>query len=337
MSESRFTCRVRGFGTYVPERVLTNADFMKSLDTSDEWIVTRTGIRERHVAEDGVTTSDLAYQAALGALEDSGMRPEDITHILFATCTPDAPCPISACGLGHRLGIKGIAALDFNVGCSGFVYGLSLTRAMLTAEPDAKILLVAAERLTTRVNWTDRSTAVLFGDGAGAFMVTAGHEDPARPEPGIRIVDVILKSDGSLGELLTIKGGGSVFPYHLGDTIGPEYFLAMNGREVFKYAVRYMEQVSRDLLERNNLSVDAVDLVIPHQANQRIMEAVASRLGAERALFSTVAKYGNSSASTVPLALGDARKEGRLKPGTRVLTPVFGGGFTWGAALLEVD
>jgi len=338
MNNSNLTCRIIGFGTHVPERILTNADFTKTLDTSDEWIVTRTGISKRHVAAAGVTTSDLALPAARQALSDAGIDAEDLTHILFATCTPDAQCPISACGLADKLGIKGAAAIDFNVGCCGFVNGLALTRGMLHADPGAKILLVAAERLTTRINMTDRATAVLFGDGAGAFVVTAAIEKPGAPRKGIRIVDVVLHSDGSLGELLTVHGGGSIHPYQLGDAVGTEYFLYMNGREVFKYAVRYMAQTSAEILERNGLTVADVDLVIPHQANQRIIEAVAKRLEApaER-VFSVVADYGNTSAASIPLALGDARKQGLIKPGIRMLLPVFGGGFTWGAALLEVD
>ncbi len=338
MSNPYFACRVIGFGTYVPERILTNADLEKMFDTTDEWIVSRTGIRERHVADDSVTTSDLALHAARRALEDAGITAADITHILFATCTPDAQCPISACGLSYKLGIKDVAAVDFNVGCCGFVNGLALTRGMLSAEPNATILLVAAERLTSRVNMTDRSTAVLFGDGAGALVVTASMETPEAPKPGIRIVDVILKADGSLGDLLTIHGGGSIHPYHLGGVVGEEYFLQMNGREVYKYAVRYMAQISQELLARNNLTTADIDLVIPHQANQRIIEAVSSRLELpEEKVFTVVANYGNTSAASIPLALGDARLQGRLKPGTKVLLPVFGGGFTWGAALLQVD
>ena len=338
MSNEYFACRITGFGTHVPERVLTNADFEKMLDTSDEWIVSRTGIRKRHVSDERVTTSDLAAEAARYALNDAGVTAEDITHILFGTCTPDALCPISACGLAYKLGLKGVAALDFNVGCSGFVYGLSLTRGVLCAEPNAKVLLVAAERLTSRANMQDRSTAVLFGDGAGVFVVTAGMERPEAPKPGLRIVDVILKSDGSLGDLLTIHGGGSIHPYHLGDVVGEEYYLHMNGREVFKYAVRYMAQISLELLARNNLTIADIDLVIPHQANQRIIEAVGNRLALpEEKVFSVVAEYGNTSAASIPLALGDARRQGRIRPGMRMLLPVFGGGFTWGAAILQVD
>lgn len=324
-------CLLRGFGAYTPERILTNADLESMVETTDEWITTRTGIRQRHVVAPGQAASDLAVEAARAALVDAGLEATDLTHILVATCTPDASCPNTACIVACKLGISGVMALDCNAACSGFLYGLSLAQGLVAAQPGARVLLIASEALSLRCNWKDRTTCVLFGDGAGATIVTRD----ARNEGDAVLEDLIVTSDGSLGNLLTI-GGGTAHPYKIGDPITEEYFVSMQGRDVFKHAVRSMANVSKALLERNGLTMDDVDLVIPHQANLRIIEAVGDRLGvAAEKVFVDVQDFGNTSAASIPIALADARAKGRIAPGMRVLLTTFGGGFTWGAALLR--
>lgn len=323
---------LRGFGAYAPERVLTNADIETMVETTDEWITTRTGIRQRHVVAPGQAASDLAVEAAHAALADAALTTGDITHVLVATCTPDASCPNTACIVSRKMGMTGVMALDCNAACSGFLYGLELANGLVTARPDARVLLIATEALSLRCNWKDRTTCVLFGDGAGATVITG---DGAGGDGGASLEDIIVTSDGSLGDLLTI-GGGTAHPYAIGDTIGEEYFVRMQGRDVFKHAVRSMAQVSNELLTRNGLTIADVDLVIPHQANLRIIEAVGDRLGVDAAkVFVNVHDFGNTSAASIPIALADARAQGRIRPGMRVLLTTFGGGFTWGAALLR--
>lgn len=323
---------LRGFGAYAPERILTNADIESMVETTDEWITTRTGIRQRHVVAPGQTTSDLAVEAARAALADAGLDTTDITHVLMATCTPDASCPNTACIVARKLGMTGVMALDCNAACSGFLYGLELAQGIVAARPASRVLLVAAEALSLRCNWKDRTTCVLFGDGAGATVVTADGDATAG---GAMLEDSIVTSDGALGDLLTI-GGGTANPYAIGDSVGEEYFVRMQGRDVFKHAVRSMTQVCNDLMARNGLTTEDVDLVIPHQANLRIIEAVGDRLGfASEKVFVNVHDFGNTSAASIPLALADARAQGRIRPGMRVLLTTFGGGFTWGAALLR--
>jgi 3-oxoacyl-[acyl-carrier-protein] synthase-3 len=323
---------LRGLGFYAPERVLTNAELERMVETSDEWITTRTGIKERHVAAAGETVSDMSTQAAKAALADAGLPADALTHILLYTVTPDYYTPSAACLLEEKLGIRGKVVQDVNAACSGYLYGMEMARAILCLHPEAKVLVCAAEVLTTRTNWADRRTCVLFGDAAAAAVVTA---EPTRPGWGV-IDDVMLSSDGSLGHLLTIKGGGSGHPYKLGDTVDEDYFLFMNGREVFKHAVRNMVSVCEEIMAKNGLSFDDIDLFIPHQANLRIMEAVAKKLNLPpEKVVVTVDRYGNTSASTVGIALAELKAQGRLFPGCRVLFGVFGGGFTWGSALVR--
>ena len=322
---------IRGIGYYAPEKVLTNADLEKIVETSDEWITTRTGIKERHIAAPGETVSDMTTHAAQAALVDAGMDADELTHIFLYTVTPDFYTPSAACLVEEKLGIRHKVVQDVNAACCGYIYGLEMARAVLALHPEAKVLVAAAEVLTSRTNWADRRTCVLFGDAAAAAVVTA---DAATGQA--RIVDTRLSSDGSLGHLLTIKGGGSGHPYKLGDAIDEDFFLQMNGPEVFKHAVRSMANVGRDLMAAHGLTRDDIDLFIPHQANLRIMEAVAKKLefGPEK-IMSTVARFGNTSASTIGIALVEARKAGRIPAGGKVLLGAFGGGFTWGAALLQ--
>jgi 3-oxoacyl-[acyl-carrier-protein] synthase-3 len=326
-------CYVHGFGAYVPERILTNDDLAGMVETSDEWITSRTGIKRRHILADGECVSDAGTYAARQALAEAGLAPSAVTHLLFGTCTPDQLCPSSACTTAAKLGMPyNVMAYDFNAACSGFLYGLSQSRALLAAEPDARILLVCGEGLSRRLNWQDRSTCVLFGDGAGA-VVCSGRGEGALA----RLEDVICATDGKLRDLITI-GGGSARRYTPGEPAGEDFFLSMQGREVFKHAVRNMAQICKEILARNALSVGDVHLLVPHQANMRIIEAISSRLNfPEERVFINLAGYGNTSSASVPLALYDARKQGRMPSGTRVLMTTFGSGLTWAAGLLRVE
>jgi len=325
-------CLIRGMGHAVPDSVLTNADFERMVDTNDEWIVSRTGIKERHVALHGETCVDLSTIAAKRALEDAGMAADQLTHVLVATFSADTPIPSAACMLSHRLGLSGRVSMDLSAACSGFLYALETARALIVLHPEAKILVVGCDIVSSRTDYTDRSTCVLFGDGAGACVVTAD-------EPGVRggrVLDVLLASDGAMGDLLTIKGGGSGAPYKMGETVRRNFFVEMNGREVYKYAVRAMSSICEEMLARHNVAHEAVDLFIPHQANMRIIEAVGKRMGMpEERVFANLQHYGNTSAASVPIALSEARIQGRIKDGGLVLLGTFGGGFTWGSALVR--
>ena len=326
-------CYVHGFGAYVPERILTNDELAGMVETSDEWITARTGIKRRHILADSEHVSDAGAHAAREALADAGLAPSTVTHLLFGTCTPDQLCPSAACITAAKLGVpKTVMAYDFNAACSGFLFGLLQSRALLAAEPDAHILLVCGEGLSRRLNWQDRSTCVLFGDGAGAVLCSGRKEGALA-----RLEDVICATDGSLWKLITI-GGGSARRYEPGEPVNEDFFIAMQGRDVFKHAVRNMAQICKDILARNALSARDVHLLVPHQANMRIIEAVSSRLNfpTER-VFTNVADHGNTSAASVPLALYDARRQERMPPGTRVLVTTFGSGLTWAAGLLRAE
>jgi len=323
---------IRGLGYYVPDRVLSNSDLEQMVDTSDEWITTRTGIKERRLAAPGQTTSDLAHRAAQSALADAGLSRNSLTHILVPTITPDMPCPSAACVLSDKMGLKGRMSMDINAACSGFVYSLQVASGITRVQDGAAVLVAATDVLSSRTNFQDRGTCVLFGDGSGAAVITA--DDGAPYLAGIR--DVMLASDGGCAELLTIKGGGSRYSYRDGMPMGEEYYIQMNGREVFKHAVRNMEDLSRRIMERNQITGDDVDLFLPHQANMRIIEALARKLEMPmEKVFVNVDRYGNTSAASVPIALAEARETGRIKPGFRVLVATFGAGFTWGTAILE--
>ncbi len=331
------SCHICGLGSYVPPKILTNHDLAELVDTSDEWITSRTGISQRHILASGSNASDAAIEAARGALADAGVSAEELTHIFVATCSPDYFCPSTACLVAGRLGLssKGggrgahVMCMDFNAACSGFLYGLELARSAVVLHPDAVVLLIGAEALSRRIDFSDRSTCVLFGDGAGAVVLRGGAEG------GLwGVCDSACCADGSLHDLI-VMGGGSAMEVKKGDVLPDGFFLTMQGREVFRQAVRSMTAESLAMLERHNMGVDDIDLFIAHQANLRIIEAVGSRLGiAEDKVFINVQNYANTSAATLPLALDDARSQGHLKPGMKVLLATFGGGITWGAALL---
>ncbi len=331
------SCHICGLGSYVPPKILTNRDLEKLVDTSDEWIMSRTGIRQRHILDSGVNASDAALVAARAALTDAGVSAGELTHIFVATCSPDYFCPSTACLVAGRLGLSArseghgahVMCMDFNAACSGFLYGLELARSALSLRPDAVVLLIGAEALSRRIDFSDRSTCVLFGDGAGAVVLRGAGTGCLW-----RVRDSVCCADGSMHDLI-VMGGGSAMEVKKGDALPDDFFLVMQGREVFRQAVRSMTAESLAMLERHGMQVSDIDLFIAHQANLRIIEAVGSRLGiAEDKVFINVQDYANTSAATLPLALDDARSQGRLKPGMKVLLATFGGGITWGAALL---
>lgn len=329
-------CHINGMGAYAPSRVIDNAYLATLVDTNDEWIVSRTGIKERRMVAPGECCSDLALAAAMEALNRSGIAKERITHVVLATCTGDYVFPSTASIVAHKLGLKDVPAFDISAACAGFLYGLEIARGFAAQAPDACVLLLAAEVLTTRCNWQDRSTCVLFGDGGGACLVT-GPAVPRGKGFNAELTDIITRADGAYTDLLYIRAGGSSQPYKAGDIIGDEYFIHMDGREVYKHAVRNMTGISREILSRNGLSGEDVDLVIPHQANQRIIEAVTNRLEVpEERVFMNVHAYGNTSAASIPLALYEAELEGRFKAGMNVLITTFGAGLAWAAALLKI-
>ncbi|QCC86024.1 ketoacyl-ACP synthase III [Desulfovibrio desulfuricans] len=322
-------CHLLALSAYVPDTVLTNNDLAKVVDTNDEWIVTRTGIKQRHRLDDAENASDLGLRAARKALAEAGIEATELTHVVGATCTPDVLSPSVACIIAGQLGTQKVMAFDISAACSGFLYGLSICRALLAQDPAAKILFVCTEALTRRVNWADRSTCVLFGDAATACIVSSSSSAMAEIE------DVVCHSDGVQRDLIVV-GGGTRCRYGLGEPVGENFFITMQGRETYKHAVRNMVHVCEELLTRNGLTGTDVDLLVPHQANMRIIEAVGSRLNltGER-VFTNVEKYGNTSSASIPLALAEARAEGRIRPGSRVLMTAFGAGLTWGAALLR--
>jgi len=320
---------VLGLGHYVPEKVLTNQELEKRVETSDEWITTRTGIKERRIA-DGQTCSDLALEASKIALAQAQLDSHELTHIIVATFTPDSYIPSAAATLQAKLGVSNIPCMDVSAACTGFLYGLEVARCICKTYAEAKVLVVASEIVTSRTNFADRRTCVLFGDGAGAVILGSNQTGRAR------VVDILLHANGKLGDLLTVTGGGSSHPPQLGEPIDENYFVQMQGQEVFKYAVRYMANVCKDILVKNNLSSEQIDLFVPHQANVRIIDALRKKLELDpEKVFVNVQNYGNTSAASVPLALSEAYAEGKIKSGDKVLMVAFGGGFTWGSSILQ--
>lgn len=320
---------IAGTGAAVPEGILSNYDLEKMVDTSNEWIVERTGIRERRIAREGETTSDLAARAAQLALEDAGMSAEDVDLIITATVTPDMPFPSCACNVQGKIGASKAAAFDIGAGCSGFVYALSVAHSLIAAGMYDNVLVIGAETLSRIVNWKDRNTCVLFGDGAGAVLVRPlEHGDDG-------VMVSILGADGTRGDLLTLPGGGSAHPASHDTVDRGLHYIHMQGNQVYRFAVRIMVDATREVLAKAGLAEDDIDLVIPHQANQRLLDLAAERLGAPEKVYSNVARFGNTSAASIPIALDEASKAGRLKTGDRVLLVAFGAGLTWGAAVLR--
>jgi 3-oxoacyl-[acyl-carrier-protein] synthase-3 len=321
--------RITGTGSYVPEKVLTNLDLEKIIDTNDEWIRTRTGICERHIAADDENTSDLATRAAERALEMAGVAAQDLELIVVGTITGDYPWPATACIVQSNLGAVQAGAFDVSAACSGFLYALSCAVDRIEAGRCKKALVIGAEILTRIINWEDRNTCVLFGDAAGAVVLEAGEGDHG-------ILSTHLHADGTQLELLYQPGFGTRILPNVESLEKKDYFLQMQGNEVFKVAVRSMADVARIALVANNMSVEDIDLFIPHQANIRILEATAKRIGLrDDQVYINVDRFGNTSGATIPLALDEANRAGRIKEGDILLFDAFGGGFTWASALLR--
>jgi 3-oxoacyl-[acyl-carrier-protein] synthase III len=318
-----------GMGYYTPPQVMTNADMEKLVDTTDEWITTRTGIKERHVAPAGVAASDLGKEAALKALKQAQIKPEDIDLIILASISPDMVFPSTACVVQHKIGAINAACFDINAACSGFPYALTIAAQFIETGFYKNVLVVAAEALTHLVDWQDRSTCVLFGDGAGAAVVT-------KSQDGHGLLASYLGADGSYVDLLKMPAGGSLLPATHETVEQRLHFLKMAGADVFKVAVRTMEKAAREVLKTLNLSVDDVDCLIPHQANLRIITAVYERLGlpAEK-VFLNVHRYGNMSAASTCVALIEAIEAGIVKKDSLVVIAAFGAGFTWGASVIR--
>jgi 3-oxoacyl-[acyl-carrier-protein] synthase-3 len=315
--------RIAGTGSYLPPTILTNDELSKRVDTSDAWIQERTGIRQRHIADKSQATSDLALEASLRALDAAGMKAGQIDLIVVATSTPDYVFPSAACLLQAKLGVKGCAAFDVQAVCSGFVYGLATADNFIRAGTHKNALVVGAEVFSRILDWNDRGTCVLFGDGAGAVVLTAASK------PGIHAS--ILHADGSYAGILSVPGNVC------GGAITGSPFLQMQGNQVFKIAVKVLDEVARETVAAAGMTLDDVDWLIPHQANVRILEATAKRLGLPRErLVVTVDHHANTSAASIPLALDEYVRAGRIKPGDKVMMQGVGGGFTWGASLVTM-
>ena len=325
-NSARIYSRIAGTGSYLPSKVLTNDDLSKIVDTSDEWIASRTGIRERHVAAEGETTVDLSYHASVRALEAAGCSADELDLIIVGTTTPDLIFPSSACLLQERLGVAGCGAFDVNAACSGFLYALSIADKFIKSGDAKTVLVVGAETLTRMVDWTERTTCVLFGDGAGAVVLKA--------DADTGILSTHLHADGSKKELLWNPVGVSVGFEEDAKNAGVR--IQMSGSDVFKYAVKALDSVVEETLQANGLDRHDIDWLIPHQANLRIIEATAKRLDMpmERVVV-TVDRHGNTSSGSVPLALDEAVRSGKVQRGQLLLLEAFGGGFTWGSALLR--
>ena len=317
-------------GAYVPQRILTNFDLEKMVETSDEWITKRTGIHTRHIADENESTSDLAVNAAKLAIKRSGLNLDEIDCVICATVSPDHFCmPSTACLVAEKLGIpSGVTAFDISAACSGFIYALQISKGLIESGIKQNVLIIGAEKLSSIVNWEDRSTCVLFGDGAGAAVISARDDN--------EIIDVHTASDGGKGHLLITPAPGSANPMSQRVIDENLCFVHMNGNEVFKIAVNTLTTDVIDILEKNRIEPSKIDLFIPHQANLRIIEAVKTRLEfSDEQCIVTVGKFGNTSSASIPMAINDAYESGRLKTGSLMLLDAFGGGFTWGSALLK--
>jgi 3-oxoacyl-[acyl-carrier-protein] synthase III len=325
-----YPVRIAGTGSYLPERIMTNRELEESVDTSDEWITSRTGIRERRIAKDGEYTSHLASEAARRALEQAGVAAADIELIIVATITPDTLTPATACYVQQQIGSLKAVAFDVSAACSGFLYAMEFARHAVGAGAFRNALIIGAEKLSAFVDWNDRNTCVLFGDGAGAAVLLPSTNG------GGRILSSTLGTDGAQAELLNIPGGGSACPALPGTAPVKPAVLSMQGREVFKHAVNAMRQAAIDGIAAAGLTIADIDLIIPHQANLRIIDAIVERLDFDRDnVFINLDKYGNTSAAAVAIALDEAHRQGRIKPGDRILLVAFGAGLTWASAVIE--
>lgn len=325
--------RILSTGSYAPERILTNADLEKIVDTSDEWIVTRTGIRERHIARDDQATSDLAAIAAMRALESAGRTPEDVDLVVLATITPDKLFPATACILQEKIGLVKAVCFDVTAACSGLIYALETATSMMKVNPEYKTaLVIGAEKLSAITDWEDRSTCILFGDGAGAILL----EENGNPDQIDSVMSINLGSDGNYGRLLQVPAGGTAIPPTHKSIDERLHYLKMEGQEVFKLAVKAMASSSLRVMEEGGVTPEDVKCVIPHQANMRIIKAVGKQLKvSDDFVYANVERFGNTSAASIGLALDELNQAGKLKKGDRIVLTAFGAGLTWGSALLD--
>lgn len=320
---------ITGIGSFLPERIMTNKDLEEIVDTSNQWIIERTGIEERRIAEESIATSDIASIAAQRAMENAGIKPEEIDLIILSTITADHITPSTACIVQSQIGAVNAAAFDLNAGCTGFIYSLATAKSFVKSGMYKRVLVIGAETLSKIVNWKDRNTCVLFGDGAGACIVESC-------EQGFGMLSEELGSDGSKGEVLIVPAGGSRTPSSLETLENGSNFIQMDGREVFKFAVRIMEKASKECLEKAGISSEDLDLLIPHQANIRIIDSALKKLKLPKEkAFVNLNKYGNMSAASIPVALDEAVKSGKVKKGDNLLLVAFGAGLTWGSTLLK--
>ncbi len=321
---------VLGTGSELPSKVVTNAALEKIVHTSDEWITTRTGIKERRILDAGKGNADMAYRASVRALKNAGMDAKDLDAIIMGTATPDYPFPSSACVLEDMLGARKVFSFDVNAACSGFLNALAVADSFIRTGMVRNALVLGSDVLSRLLNWQDRTTCILFGDGAGAVVLGASRDG------GRGILSTKLRTDGSYVKALYVPAGGSLKPASLESVRKNEHTITMNGKEVFKVAVRSMEEISRESLDEAQVDVDEVSLVIPHQANLRIITALADRLNIPMSkVMVNLDKYGNTSAASVPVALDEARRHGRIRRGDIVLLNAFGAGFAWGAAVIR--
>ena len=330
MSSDHAMTRIVGLGSFAPDRVVTNHDLSQMVETSDEWILSRTGIRERRFAGDTETTSDLATEAARRAMANAGVKPEDIDLVVIATITPDMAFPSTACLTQAKLGLGKVCSFDLEAACSGFLYGLDVADALLKTRDHRLALVIGAEKLSSIMDWEDRATCVLFGDGAGAAVLAKGEGQ------GGELLGFFSEADGSNPSLLCQPGGGAAQPASEESLRQRQHYLKMNGREIFKVAVRLMERATRELLKKHGLTPADVSCVIPHQANARIVESLAQRLELPMdKFFCNLDRYGNTSAASIPIALNEARDTWDFENGDYVLMVAFGAGLTWASGLLR--
>lgn len=326
-----YECRIAGTGRYVPERILSNKDLEDMVDTSDEWIIQRTGIRERHIAAENESTSDLALQAAQSAMEEAGLDPLDLDAVILATLTPDTYCPAGACYVQKLLGAENACSFDLSAACTGFVYGITVGSSLVRSGVHKNVVVIGAETLSRFIDYTDRNTCILFGDGAGAAVLSRAEEGSES-----RLVDHYLRSDGGGTDLIIMPGGGSRQPASADTVDGKKHFLSMQGSDVFKFATRSMQVLIETAIERNDISISDLDLVVPHQVNSRIIETVLRKIDLpEEKIYLNLQRYGNTSAASVPMALHEAVEEGRIEKGSLVLLVAFGAGLTWGYNLVR--
>ncbi|HHT9112863.1 MAG TPA: beta-ketoacyl-ACP synthase III [Candidatus Wunengus sp. YC65] len=320
---------ITGIGSYLPDKVLTNYDLEKMVDTSNDWIIQRTGIKERRIVENGVTTSDIATQASLRAMEDAGVSPKDLDMIITSTITPDHIFPSTSCYIQQKIGATRACAFDILAACAGFIYAMSIGQSFINSGAMKTVLVVGAECLSKITDYTDRTTCVLFGDGAGAVII---QRNPVKHE----ILSSSLAADGSEADVLIMPGGGARNPASLESVQQRLHYIQFKGKEVFKLAINNITNLILETTRDNGLTLDDIDLIIPHQSNLRIIEATMEKLGLpmEKA-FVNIDKYGNTSSASVPIAMDEARKEGRLRKGNIVMLVAFGGGLTWGSSVIR--